>query len=233
MTVKISIPAGEIIKLKHDPLVLENAKRCSRCDTSPADYYEVHRLFFQAGQKKYRRFGRKYEIDQDYRLKINICETCYQTDFLTHPETLDRNGSTLGRIVRFHSITWMLGALMAGIGFLLLTPIVPDTAAFHPIKSFWQFPVAMGAVVLLLTWLSQKKYQTQTMRALEKKKPGFFRKTRAMTKTPILESNQDLSSTALEITMDNELWAEQVAAIHGWSIEKTASSAGIIPNSEE
>ena len=220
MSVKIKIPASELIGLKHDPLCLELAGRCSRCDHSPANFYEVNRLNFRVGEKPYRIAGKKYQISQEYRLKIAICETCYQSDFLTHPDLLDRNGSWLSRIARFHSIIWSVGGFLAAIGFLFLTPFIPDSAFFKPIKEMWQIPVLMGVLILFLNWLSQRKYQNQVLHTLEKSSSDFRSHPRAEVKTYSLENTQDLSRIALDITFNKEPWAIEVAEKRHWAFEK-------------
>lgn len=222
MSVKISIPASELIELKKDPLILKLGQRCSRCDQSPAEFYEIHRISLHIGAKKNRLVSKKYDISRSFKLKINVCETCYQSDFLSHPEKLDRNGSRLSRIALFHSVTWALGGFFAGCGFLLLTPLVPDTGVLQSIKSIWQIPILVGILVLLLTWFSQKKYQNKVLQELERSTPNFHPRKRAEVNAPILESSKDLSITALEITMENEPWAMETAKSHGWMYETTA-----------
>ena len=173
MPVQILIPANEVKNRQGIPLVLENEQHCSRCYQTPADFYEVHRLHYRVGFKNNHLYGKKYRISIDYRLKLGLCETCYQSDFLVHPEVLDRNHSPLSRIANFHSTAWTIGSLLAGCGFLLLTPIIPPYGVLITIKQLWQVPVIMGVLVLFLTWLSQKKYQSKVLRAIEKSNPSF------------------------------------------------------------
>jgi hypothetical protein len=233
MPVKILIPASEIVGLKKEPLVLDVKDRCSRCDHTPAEFYEVHRLFCRVKHKPSRMFGKKYDLSKEYELKIRICETCYQADYLTNPDALDRNGSALGRIAKFHSVAWTIGALLAAFGFLLLTPLVPETGFLQPLKSIWRIPVAVSVIVLFLTWLSQRKYQNQTLHALEKSDPGYHAHPRAEVLTPILEDMHDLSSPSLTIKMENEPWAVEVATNHGWTYQKIDATTGTTPNLEE
>jgi hypothetical protein len=233
MSVKILIPASEIVGLNKSPLVLEVADRCSRCDRTPAKFYEVHHLFCRVKHKPNRMFGKKYDLSKEYKLKIKICESCYQTDYLTHPDALDRNNSALGRIAKFHSVAWTLGALLAAFGFLLLTPLIPETGILQPLKSIWRIPVAVSVVVLFLTWLSQRKYQNQTLRALEKSDPGYQAHLRAEALTPILEDMNDLSSPSLVIKMENESWAVEAATKHGWTYQNIDAITGTTPNLEE
>jgi membrane protein implicated in regulation of membrane protease activity len=233
MPVKVMVPAREIVGLKRNPLMLDLDQRCSRCDRSPAEYYEVHRLFLRVGIKKNRLVGNKFEKAKSYRLKIGICETCYESDFLTHPEALDHNGSWLGRIAQFHSIAWTLGALFAAAGFLLLTPIIPARGVLLLLKNVWQLPVAVGVIVLFLTWLSQRKYQSKVLRELEKSNPDFRPSPRSEVRTPILESENDLTTPALEIKIENEPWAIEISKRHGWTCEKMKIPEHTTPKPEE
>mgnify|MGYP000855929917 CR=1 FL=1 len=219
MPVKINVTANEIRGLESEILTLVLGNRCSRCDRSPADFFEVHRLKYRVGYKQFKLSGNKFDVSKDYSVKIGICETCYQSDFLTHPDLLDRNGSKLAKISQFHSVLWTLGGAFAAIGFLLFTPIVPDSAFFTPLKELWQVPVGCGLLILLLNWLSQRKYQSQTLHELEKVNPHFTALPRAEVRGYILDSEKDLSVTALEIVMQNDAWAKEIAEQHQWTCE--------------
>ncbi|KAF0112246.1 MAG: Uncharacterized protein FD147_307 [Chloroflexi bacterium] len=224
MSIKVMIPASSMIDIKNTTLLLDSPQSCSRCDQLPADFFESHRLKFRAGYQKTHIFGKKYKVENNYTLKIRVCETCYQADYLTNPEMLDRDATTQGRIAKFHSIAWTLGGLLAAAGFLLLTPIIPDTPALKPFKDLWQAPVAVGVLVLFLTWLSQRKQQSLILHALDSAGKDIRSYSRAEVRTPILADENDLSAVALEIKFDNEVWAMETAAIHHWLTEKITSS---------
>jgi len=223
MPVQIDIPASEVKNLKRNPLILENEQRCSRCNQTPASFYEVHRLQYRIGKLKHL-YGKKYRISKDYRLKLSVCETCFQSDFLTHPEVMDRDKSPLSKIARFHSIAWTIGGLMAGCGFLLLTPIVPKTGVLSSLRQIWQAPVIMGVIVLLLTWLSQKKYQSKVLRAIEEVNPSFQPLARAEVRPNVLLNEEDSTATALEIILNNETWAESCAREHHWQFKQITTT---------
>ncbi len=222
MPIKILIPASEVRNYQGKPLVLENDNRCSRCNQSPADFFEVHRLHYRVGLKYNLIYGKKFRVSKDYRLMLRVCETCYQSDFLTHPELLDRNNSPLARIARFHSIAWTIGGLLAGCGFILLTPIIPSSGVLNSIKQMWQVPVLMGVIVLLLSWLSQKKYQNKILRQIEKANPDFQPLPRAEVHANVLNDESDTSVTALEIILKNETWAEACARNNNWKFEQNS-----------
>jgi len=228
MSVKIKIPASAILSAKKGVLVLENGARCSRCDRSPAAFFENHRLIYQVGLRKKSFYGKKYNVARSYRLKIAICEICQQNDFLTNPDVLDRDGSELAKIVQFHALTRMLGGLLAALGFLLLTPFIPEGGILQPLKQIWQIPVAVGVVVLLLSWMSQKKYHQRVLSDFEQKNPGFNPTHRAQVSTIVLEDEKDASLTALELTLENEVWAKEAATINQWDHHVIQGQAPVI-----
>jgi len=219
MSVKIKIPASEISSLKNGRLTVENEGRCFRCDSSPADHYESHHLKYRVGMKKNRIYSNKFEFSRSYWLKIAICESCYQSDFLLHPDLLDRDGSPLARVVQFHSTTSMLGGLLAALGFLLLTPFIPETGLLAPLKQIWQLPVVIGVIALLLSWLSQRKYHNRVLTEFEKNYPGIQSHARAGVITRVVKNEKDASEIILEIDMENESWAIEAAKAHNWSYE--------------
>lgn len=223
MPIKISITAREVKNHQGTTIILENGQRCSRCDQSPSEFFETHRSYYRVDHKKSHLFGNKYHISKDYRVKLRVCDTCFQSDFLTHPDLMDNDRSSLARIARFHSAAWTVGGLLAGCGFILLTPIIPETGVLSTIKQIWQIPVVMGVIVLLLTWLSQKKYQNKVLRTIEKLNPNFKPLARAEVNTIVLRNEDDPTETALEITLSNEAWAKECAAKHDWHFEEISS----------
>jgi len=233
MPVKITVPAKTIKELIENTLMLENAQRCSRCGRSPASFFEVHKAYYRVGKLPNRLYGKKFKFSKSFKLKIGICETCYQTDYLTHPDRLDRNGSSLAKISSFHSATWMIGVLLAAFGFILLTPIVPEIGVLTTLKQSWQIPVGVGVIVLLLTWLSQKKYQNKVLQELETSAPGFMKRSRASITTLVLENETDLSMPALEVSFENEDWAVELAEVHHWQHIRVDAAGNEIPDQKE
>lgn len=223
MPVKIIIPASEVKNRQGIPLILENGQRCSRCDQSPADFFELHRLHYRVGFKLNHLYGKKYRISKQYQVKLKVCETCFQSDFLTHPDLMDNDRSPLARIARFHSTAWTIGGLLAAFGFILLTPIIPQNGILSTIKQLWQVPVIMGVIVLFLAWLSQKKYQSKVLQAIEKANPGFQPQPRTEVHTYVLLNEEDSSATALEIILINEKWGNECASQHNWHHEQISN----------
>lgn len=222
MPVRILIPASEVKNRQKQPLILENDQLCSRCNQTPADHFELHRVQYRVALKHDRVYGKKYRTTRDYRVKLSVCETCYKSDFLTRPELLNFDKTPLARISRFHSTAWTIGALLAGFGFVLLTPVIPPNGILSTIKQMWQFPVIIGVIVLLLTWLSQKKYQAKVLHEIEIDHPNFKPLTRAEIRSIVMPDEEDLSATALEILLENESWAEACAQKNHWKYEQAS-----------
>jgi len=216
MPVQILIPASEVKNRQGIPLILENGNICSRCGQSPADFFEIHRLIYRVGFRSTHLYGKRYKISSDYQLKLKVCETCFQSDFLTHPELMDDDKSPLARITRFYSTAWSIGGLLAAVGFLLLTPIIPQIGILKLIKQLWQLPVILGVLVLFLTWLSQRKYQSKVLREIEDRNPGFRPLPRAEMHPFVLRDEEDLTLTALEVVLINEPWAKACAQKNQW-----------------
>lgn len=219
MSVRILIPASEVKNRQGIPLILENGNSCSRCGQSPADFFETHRLIYRVGFRSTHLYGKKYKISSGYQLKLKVCETCFQSDFLTHPELMDDDKSHLARITRFYSMAWSLGGLLAAVGFLLLTPFIPQIGVLKVIKTLWQLPVILGVLVLFLTWLSQRKYQSKVLREIEDRNPGFRSLPRTEVHSYVLRDEDDLTLTALEVVLINESWAEVCAQKNQWKYE--------------
>ncbi len=216
MSVKIKIPASAIKSAKDNVVVLTNGTRCYRCNRAPATFFETHRLKYRVGLRKKSIYSKKFDITKSYQLKISICDICQQSDFLNNPDLLDRDGSELSKIVQFHALTRTIGSLLAALGFFLLTPFIPEGGILQPLKQIWQIPVAVGVVVLLLSWMSQRKYLQRVLSDFEQKHPGFISPPRAQVTTIVLEDEKNPSLTALELKLENEDWAKEAATTNQW-----------------
>ncbi len=219
MPLKIMVPARELMELPQDSLDLETINRCSRCDRAPAEFFESHRLKFNIGHRSTHLLGKKFSFSKKYVLKIRVCESCYQSDFLTHPEALKDDKTPLGSVAKAQSLVWMVGSLLAGAGFLLLTPIVPDVPELQAIKAAWRLPVIAGVLVLLLAWLYQRKQQGIVLSQLEKNTSNFQPHPRAAIESRIVTSSNHLDEIALRITFENEAWAAETAEYFHWKTE--------------
>ena len=220
MAIKIMVPGSAIHNLAEGDLVLNFPPRCSRCGATPANQFETHRLKFRAGYNTTHLYGKKYKVSKNYNLKIRICESCYHANYLSHPETMDRDATALGRSARIHSVLWLIGGMTAGLGLLLLTPLVPQVSFLGTLKSYWHLVTAGGVFVLLVAWLIQKNMQRKVFANLTEAKYDFDHLQRAEARTPILENADSNNGIALEIGLDNEEWGRECAEHAGWHSEK-------------
>ena len=126
---------------------------------TPADHFETHSLRLRANQQRGGRWKAKYNLDVPYTLKIRVCDSCYQADYLTAPDTLNADPTPLGRLARIQSIFMTIGAVIAGIGLVLLTPLAPDISFIGTLKGYWLAFTGAGLLVVLAAWLHQKARQ--------------------------------------------------------------------------
>lgn len=216
MPLQIQIPAREIMTLPQDRLILDKVERCSRCDRVPADHFETHRLKLNIGIRSTHLLGKKFTFSKKYILGLRVCESCYQSDFLTHPEALKDDKTPLGRVSRVLSLTWMIGSLLAGAGFLLLTPLVPALQELVALKAAWRLPVIAGVLVLFTAWIMQRRQQGIVLTRLENNEPGWQPHPRAVIENTIVTDLDHLDEIALGIMLENTKWAEESAAHYHW-----------------
>jgi hypothetical protein len=233
MPLKIMVPARELMELTNESLDLEAVNRCSRCDRTPADFFESHRLKLNIGHRSTHLLGKKFSFSKKYVLKIRVCESCYQSDFLTHPEALKDDKTSLGRVSKAQSLAWTAGSLLAGVGFLLLTPLVPDLPGLQSLKVAWRLPVIAGVLVLLLAWLYQRKQQGIVLSQLEKNTPHFQPHPRAIVESRIVSSSNTLDEIALGITFENQAWAAETAGIYHLKTENLDEETNPEKNPDE
>lgn len=220
MPFKLVIPASAILEQKDGILRLDHPARCSRCSRTPANFNESHRLKLRAGLKHNPLPGRRYKMERDYRLKLRVCERCYNMNYLQAPETLAEDANPLGRLARMQDFLRMLGGIIAGLGFLFLTPFIPDTAALLPIKARWWIPLSAGVGLVLLGLASQVLAQMKLRRQLESAGEFDPALNRAEVRTPLYAVPSDESQVALEVKVENEDWMKECAAFYHYHLEE-------------
>ena len=193
---------------------------------TPADHFETHSLRLRANQQRGGRWKAKYNLDVPYTLKIRVCDSCYQSDYLTAPDTLNADPTPLGRLARIQSIFMTIGAVIAGIGLVLLTPLAPDISFIGTLKGYWLAFTGAGLLVVLAAWLHQKARQKKLRGELTAKGIDLERLKRTEVRTPLLEREDDPAAIPLEIGFKDENWAQECAAHYQWAIE-TYSAGGL------
>jgi hypothetical protein len=199
---------------------LDHPLTCSRCNRAPAEFYETHRLKMRAGLRHNPLPGKRYKLEHGFKLKLRLCSRCHHLDYLQAPETLEGDSNPLGQLARIQNFLRMVGGLTAGLGFILLTPLLPATENFAAMKAAWWIPMAAGVALILLALVSQKAAQSKVYRALETAGELDVKLARAEVRTPLFSDPDDLEQVALEVKLNNEEWARECAAFHHWQVEK-------------
>jgi len=216
MPVKIIVPFKAVSEVAGSTLVINHPNRCSICGNETADYFESHRLQLRAGRKRPGLYRAKYQISKKYQLKIKVCETCYQAGYLADPDAFDRDPTPLGHLARLFSAGYMVGAVIAAVGLLLLSGLLPDVGLSGDFEKYWKFLAGLGLVVIVAVWLLQRQQQNKirsmlTVRGLNLEKP-----LRADVFTPVVETIDNPQAAALTIGLINEQWAQECAKHYGW-----------------
>ena len=220
MSLKIVLPARVILDNPDGVIRFDHPHTCSRCNRVPAEFYETHRLKMRAGLRHNPLPGKRYTLEHSFKLKLRLCPRCYHLDYLQAPETLEGDTTALGKLARMQNLLRMVGGLTAGLGLILLTPLLPATENFAAIRSAWWIPMSAGVALILLALVSQKTAQSKVRRALETAGELDAKLLRAEVRTPLYAAPEDLEQVALEVKLENEEWARECAAFHNWQVEK-------------
>ncbi len=224
MPAKILVPFKTVQKAVNGELVLDQPARCSRCNSAPAEYFASHRLKVRAGRKRPGLYKARFAYEKNYTLKIRVCESCYQSDFLTNPEMFDRDSTPLGRRAHLYSIGFMIGALVSAVGLLLFTNILPDLGVTADLKTYWKFIAGAGLLIIGIVWFLQNRQQKKVQEWLAAR--NFDPKTshRADIRMLVVDSLDDPKAIPLEIGLENEQWAEECAQKNGWTVQSYAAN---------
>ena len=217
MPIKIMVPFKDVEPALGSSLVLDHPLRCSRCGAARAERFETHRLRLRAGQKPGGLYKPRYRLDKGYLLKIRICEDCYQADFLTDPDALRADDTQLGRKAGFHSKLLTIGGVIAALGVLLSTPLIPPSGILVTLKFYWQLFTLAGLVLLLIAWLVQRNQQKQVRADLAARGINTDDRPRTQVRTPVLPHATDPALIPLEIGIRDETWAVECAQHYNWA----------------
>lgn len=224
MPVKILVPFKTVQDAVGGTLILDHPERCSRCGNTPAEFFATHRLKLRAGRKRPGLYRPRFALDKKYTVKIRVCESCYQSDFLTDPESFDRDPTPLGRQARMNFFGYMIGALVAAVGLLLLTNILPDLGVTADLKKYWRIPAIVGLLIIGVFWLLQKQQQKKVREWLAARNFDPTQSRRADARIIVVDSIDDPAAIPLEIGFENEQWAEDCAKRNRWAIETYTTS---------
>ena len=167
MSLKIVLPAHVILESQDGVIRFDHPLTCFRCNRTPAEFFESHRLKMRAGLRHNPLPGKRYTLEHGFKLKLRVCARCYHLNYLQAPETLEGDATPLGQLARTQNFLRMIGGLTAALGLILLTPILPATENFAAIRAAWWIPMAAGVALVVLGLLSQLSAQAKVRRALE------------------------------------------------------------------
>lgn len=224
MPLKILVPLDRVQQALVDGLVLDYPQRCSRCGSLPAEYYENHTLRLRIAPKKSGPYHQSYQVNQRYRLRIRVCETCYRIDFTSNPEDFEKDNTPLGKLARIYSRLFTIGTVIAAIGLLLMTDLIPRSSNLGEVKGYWPYITGPSMLLILAVWFHQRVRQKKIVDALTASGIDIENRPRAEIRTPILEDGKDPLAIPLEISIHDEQWAVECAAHYNWSTERYTKS---------
>jgi hypothetical protein len=220
MSLKIVLPASVILESQDGVIRFDHPLTCFRCNRTPAEFFETHRLKMRAGLRHNPLPGKRYALEHGFKLRLRVCARCYHLDYLQAPETLEGDATPLGQLARTQNFLRMVGGLTAALGLILLTPVLPATENFAAIRAAWWIPMAAGVALILLALVSQRTAQSKVRRALEAAGELDAKLVRAEVRTPLFAAPENLEQVALEVKFENEEWARECAAFFNWQVEK-------------
>lgn len=219
MAAKIEVPLSSVQEALGGFLVLDHPQRCSRCGAQPAEYYETHKLRLRIGANRPGLYRQTYRVSRVYHLRVRVCETCYRSDFAVYPEEFVKDDTALGKLARLHSQLYTTGTIIACIGLLFMTNLIPADSAIGYIKPFWPYITAPGGLIILGVWLHQRSRQRRILESLENAGIDPAKRPRAEVRTPVLETEDDPGAIPLQIRIMDEEWAAACAARYNWKVE--------------
>jgi hypothetical protein len=224
MTTRINIPVENVLNHQDKPLDLIFPTRCSRCDTAGASHFESHLLKYKAGMNQRHVLNNRFRVNQKICLRLPLCESCYQANFIEAPDSFINEGDTFGKIARWRSAGMTITSVIAGTGFILLTRIIKLPADLPWLQYLWV--MLLGAALVIIALISGlTELNNRRLRSILNEKKYDFRLKRAV----VIERNQiedpQGKETALTILMDNDSWAEECADHYGWVFEKITSKS--------
>ena len=215
MTSQMFIPVKAISELESDTLDLTVPARCSRCNKTPAQYFEAHPLRFRAGMPRRTALIRKFSSDIVFRLRLPLCSECYAKNFTEAPETLTHDSGELGTLARWRAAGMLTASLIAGVAFILLMNLFPLPASLSEVTNFWLYPIGISVVIFMLTLGLTELKNRSLKKALHTAKYDI-KLHRAYVIAATLPQTPDPAEIAVFVEMGNESWLKECADNHGW-----------------
>jgi len=216
MTSKIEIPLKAIRNLPSASLDLSTPNRCSRCNAVPAPYFETHPLKYQGGFIRTQIIRKVFHCSITFKLRLPLCEKCYQNNFVEAPETMTGDSGPLAVAARLRSTGILIGSLIACVGFILLMKVIPLPAILANITYLWLYPIALAALILEIIFILSSLKNRQIVNMLKKDNYDIqLHRAIVFAKTQYNKPAEE--DTAVVIETKNDGWAMECAEINGWN----------------
>lgn len=215
MTSKIEIPLKAIRNLSTASLDLITPNRCSRCNANPAPYFESHPLKYQGGYLRTQIIRKVFHYSITFKLRLPLCENCYQHNFIEAPETITKDTGPLAVAARLRSAGILIGSLIACVGFILLMKVIPLPAVLASITYLWLYPIALAALILEITYILTS-LKNRHLENMLKKGNYDIQLHRAIVFASTQYNRPTEEDTAVVVELINDGWATECAKINGW-----------------
>ena len=217
---RLNVPYSAVKDLPNRELRIEQPSRCSHCNAEPAPMVETHVVTIKADHIPHRTLGTRYQTQTRIVVRLPLCEACYLKEYLIAPDSYTKDSSDLGAQSRIRDRLANIGGGLAGLGILLLTPLLPGVGLLDIFKSYWYILMVIGVALLIITWVMQRSAQSKVRRELEalNAEPGQY--PRADVWSEAVENPEDLSAPAVRMILKNEDWMEDCARLNGWRVEE-------------
>ena len=219
MTIILKIPAGYVMENKGKPVDLQPRDRCCRCNAEPASQFESHFVKYEAGINPTRQITNKFHIRVRVHLRLPVCESCYQANFIEDADSCKLDENDLGKIAKWRARAINIISVFTGIAFILLMKIIPLPANVMWLQYLWLILVGAAlffyGILFGLMELKNRKLREQLSQS------GFdFSSRRAEVFAVKQLENPNPEDVAVTVALKNEPWAEACAGHFGWEFEK-------------
>jgi hypothetical protein len=219
MTIRISIPAKIVLENKSGTLDLVYPPRCSRCDAAEATRFETHVLKYEAGLNRFRQINKKFRSAVSFRLRLPLCELCYQANFIENPDSCDRDANPLGRIAHWRSVGIITASLVACLAFIVLMRFIPLPATMPWLQNLWLMQIGLALLIYAITFGAvELKNQKLRQNLVDRQYDAHFHRAEVFAKMQLEDPRPD--DVAVIATLENDGWADECADHYGWLCEK-------------
>ena len=218
MTTILKIPVHFVLENKEETLDLMPGVRCSRCDASPAAYFETHYVKYEAGMVNNRRITKNFRTSARVNLRLPLCESCYQKNFTEDPDSCRNDKNLFARIARWRKLGVNIGSVFAGAAFILLMKVVPLPENIPWLKFLWMILVLIAMIIYAITFGLMELKNRHLLGQLREKKFDFSLKRAEVFAVRQMEDPEP-DDVAVTVAVRNDAWAYECAGQYDWSCD--------------